>query len=224
MKTLRKIVPLVLLVLVASSCQLIVKANPVHGRTAMTGDSIGLQAMLYGSSGTPAAQWDTAEKIGLGWKASNAQPRVTADVAGDTTSPETLVVEFGHNYGYGFTQADKQSVLSMLFSPADSACVVAVLPVAGANLSQTHRDAIAQYRELVSQVALVRSNTVLVDWGEIVAEHPEYVDEDGVHLKTTQTTPAQDLEYAATGQVAPVYEDAARAFIGMIEDGVAQCP
>lgn len=221
----KRLITLALLVMVAlvTACQPVIKAVPVPDRVAMASDSIGFQAMFFGTAGTSAAGWDTTGKIGLGWKAEHAQPRVTADVAGETTSPDAFVVEFGHNYGRGFTASNRNAVTQMMFSAHESACVVAVLPYAPSKLSDTHQQAIAQYRELVSEIAYVRSNTVLVDWGEVVQAHPEYLDEDGIHLRTPETTAAQDWELAATGQIAPVDEEAARAFVAMMEQGVASC-
>lgn len=221
----KRLITLALLVMVAlvTACQPAIKAAPVPNRVALASDSIGFQAMYYGSVGTSAETWDTEEKIGLGWKAEHAQPRVTADVAGVTTSPDAFVVEFGHNYGRGFTAANRNAVTQMLFSAHESACVVIVLPYAPGNLSATHRQAIAEYREHVLGIAYVRERTVVRDWGEVVQAHPEYLDEDGIHLKTTSTTPAQDLELAATGQIAPVDTNAAGAFVAMMVSGVADC-
>lgn len=214
----RRLLPLalVLLVLLAAACQPTVKAPPVQGRVAMAGDSIGLQAMYYGSAGHPAAGYDTQSKIGLGWRARDAQPRVTADVAGPTTSPDVLVVEFGHNYRAGLDSAARNEVTAMMFAPADTACVVAVQPYAPAFLPAGHRQAIADYRRHVADLAYLRPHTVTVDWAPIAMAHPEYVDEDGIHLRTTATDPAQDMLAAAD-------PTAAAAFITMIEQGVARC-
>lgn len=217
------VLSLVLLVLLAAACMPTVKAPPVPGRTAITGDSIGFQALFFGSEGRPAALgWDDDAKVGLGWKAEHAQARVTQDVAGVATSPSRFVVEFGHNYGRGFTDANRNAVTAMMFSAEESACVVAVLPYAPATLSATHRQAIADYREHVVRIAYVREHTVLVDWGEVVQLHPEYLDEDGIHLKT-DTTAAQDLEAAAVGLVNPVMPEAAWAFLDVIQSGLDRC-
>lgn len=224
------VLSLVLLVLLAAACMPTVKAPPVAGRTAITGDSIGFQALYFGSEGRPAAlEWDDDAKVGLGWKAEHAQPRVTQDVAGALTSPAKFVVEFGHNYGRGFTTENRNAVTQMMFSAEETACVVAVLPYAPATLSATHRQAIADYREHVAAIAYVRPHTVLVDWKPIAEAHPEYIDEDGIHLRTTETTPAEDLEAAyaiVNGQVVevpPVYRPAAEAFLDMIQSGLDMC-
>lgn len=221
----RRLLPLalVLAVLLAAACQPTIKAAPVPGRVAMAGDSIGLQAMYYGSAGHPAAGYDTADKIGLGWRAAHAQPRVTADVANTAASPATLVAEFGHNYRDGLTSAARNEVTALMFSPADTACVVAVLPYAPAFLPATHRQAITDYRRLVSDIAVTRPHTVTVDWAPIATAHPEYLDEDGIHLRTPLTDPAQDLQAAAVGDVNVTDPTAAAAFITMVEQGVASC-
>lgn len=215
---------LIALSIAATGCEPpALKMPPVQDRVALASDSIGFQAMYYGSAGKPARTWDTYRKIGLGWKAEHAQPQVTADVAGVTTSPDVLVVEFGHNYGRGFTQSNRNAVTQMMFSPDPAACVVIVLPYAPDKLSATHRQAIAQYRDHVNGIAYVRPHTAVVDWGEVVAEHPEYLDEDGIHLLTPETTAAQDLELAATGEIAPVNEEAAAAFVDLMQSGVNAC-
>lgn len=195
---------------VAAACQPAIKATPTPGRTAMAGDSIGLQANFYGGGGTDATSWDTDQKIGLGWQAENAQPRVTADVATAGRSPARLVVEFGHNYATGFTTGHRNAVLAMLYSPDPSACVVAVLPYAPSTLSAAHRQAIAQYRQLLATVAELRPHTVLVDWQPIAQAHPDYLAADGVHLNITA---------APDGQPQP----AAQAFIAMLGAGLARC-
>lgn len=195
---------LVLAVLLATACQPPPpRSAPVPDRVALTSDSIGLQAMYYGSAGTAATGWDVDQKIGLGWRAPDAQPRLTRDVASPATSPDVVVIEFGHNYSRGYTTEHRNGVTSLAFTAHPDACVVMVLPHAPAHLAATHRQAIADYRAHATALAAARPGTVLADWSPVARAHPDYLDTDGVHLRP---------------EAAP-----ARAFIDVMADGVARC-
>lgn len=197
--------------------------TPVDGRVAVTGDSIYVQAAVYGSEGTAAQGYDTTSKIGLGWRAVHAQPRLTQDTRSSRAAPDVVVIEFGHNYSGGWTRDFENQMLQLTFTPHPTACRVMVLPhYAGTN--PTHRAAIEGYRNWVDRVVPHLQNVVVIDWRPIAQAHPEYMDSDGVHLLTPQTTPAQDLTAAANGQVNPTSPSAARAFIDMVMGGVARCP
>lgn len=181
-----------------------VKQPPTPDRIAMGGDSIVWQSIMFHGD---YAGFDTDEKVFPGWRASHAQPRLTQDVATVGASPDVYVFEFGHNY-LTFGEAQRNEVIAHAFTPHEDTCVVIVNPHPGPNNAAV----INAYRDLVGAIAATRPNTVVVDWSEIAQAHPEYLDEDGVHLETVP------WDYDVPPQPSAV------AFADMIHEGIANCP
>lgn len=199
------VIAVMCIVVLMSAC----KQEPVPDLVAVTGDSVTLQSLLYAEN---SHGWDTAEKVGLGWRAEHAQPRVDADVRGEETSPEILAIVFGHNYSQGFGNAEAAEVTDMVNAPHEDACVVIVLPHYEGS-STTHAQAIEDYRGWMSALGNVRDRTVVVDWRPIVQAHPEYLEPDGVHL------PMQAAWYEPTNTMI----EAAEAYQAVISGGITQC-
>lgn len=196
------ILPLLAFMLFA--CTPAVKQVPTPNRIAMAGDSVIWQSMLYGGN---YDGYDVDQKVYPGWRAVHAQPRVTQDVATVGTSPEVLVIEFGHNYAT-FGADQRNEVTALAFSPHVNTCVVLVKP----HPAPHNTAVINAYRAHVDSIDAARANTVAVDWSPIVQAHPEYLDEDGVHLNVPP------WEYGVPDQPAAV------AFSDMINAGIATCP
>lgn len=205
LKKLAAIGAAVALLVLGAAC----KKPPVPGRVAVTGDSVIWQSLLYGGDYHGA---DTDQKVAPGTVASWAIPRVERDVDGYTTSPSVLVVAFGQNYAepnaYGQTQ--RQDLFRLVYDPADTACVVVVLP--DNTRGSTHVD---QVRADLTTLANSRPHSVLVDLTDLFTAHPEYLNADHVHL---DVPPYED--WVAAGGVP---EPEAVAFAELVWSGVERC-
>lgn len=158
-----------------SSGDLSAAADPVPGRVAIAGDSVTLQSLLY--SGDDRG-WDLAEKVGLGWKAVHAQPRLTADVDGLETSPSVLVMAFGHNY-HGWSPDYENELLMLAATPAEGSCTVVMLPYYEGT-DAAHQADIDAYRGWAFRLRdALPDRIVLVDATSALAGH---LATDGVHL------------------------------------------
>lgn len=191
------------LAFVLLACQPVTKASPVPNRVAMAGDSVIWQSMLYGGN---YPGYDTEAKVYPGWRATHAQPRVIQDVAGTSTSPDVLVIEFGHNY----TQLgpnEQAELFAITFAPHFATCVVWVKP----HPAPHNTTVINQVRQAIDDLAAARSHTVTVDWSPIVQANPEFLNEDGVHLNVPEW-------YYGVPVQAP-----AVAFSEMVNEGISRC-
>jgi len=136
----------------------------------------------------------------------------------DAPRPEVLVIALGVNnaadaYGQpGWTTADDAAFRKLLHTPHPDACVVVVLPAAGGAATKAFRDHLATGRRQMRSIAAKRPRTVLVDWGPVVAAHPEYLRSDGIHLADGAAAPG---EYADT--------EPADAYGALLWGGVARC-
>lgn len=193
------VVALVALLATAMACE------PVPDRISLAGDSVLLTAG-YNGGGFRGA--DYAEKIGLGWEAKHAQPRLTADVAARPVPPSVSVQAFGQNYGDRYQEPEKAQLMSLVFTPDPDACVVLVLPHPG--ISGSHGVRIRAVRQTLIELAAARPNTVTVDWSGVVQVHPEHLAGDGVHLSP--------IDQDGDGRW-----DAAEAYMDLIWSGVEAC-
>jgi hypothetical protein len=198
-------------VLLASlgGCLPATKAAPVAQRVAIAGDSLIIQASVYGGDLHGA---DIDRKVGLGWTAVKAQPRVSSDVAGAHTAPSVLVVAFGQNYGPRYGAPERSELFSMVFTPHETTCVVLVLPHPGKPWNTTHHRNVASVRQTLLDLAAARPNTVVVDWSPEVQAHPEYLADDAIHLDVSADADADGRR------------DAAVAYGRLVWSGVEQCP
>jgi hypothetical protein len=177
------------------------KAPPVPSRVAVSGDSILLQAGLYGGGYRGA---DYERKVDLGWQAVHVQGRITQDVASTTRSPAVLVLAFGNNEVVnGWEQADSNSWLSVTHTPHEDTCVVWVKPWTTVIGRRIH---IERARATIDTLAS-RPNTVVVDWRPIAEQH---LAADGVHLSETDAD--------GNGMW-----DSAEAYLRLIFEGVERC-
>jgi hypothetical protein len=217
----------------SGACELVTKQPPVPDRVAVVGDSVTVLASYYGGG---LGGWDDADKIGIGWQAEHAQPRLTADVQGPTTSPDILVVALGENdaarsYGRdGFTDEDRLQLWSLIGTPADGACVALVKPwyqpPEGQPVDQSQVDGIAAYRDWVDQV--VQSDPERyrsVDWRPVVEADPMLLADDGVHIRIEdQTLSANELTVAVNdGETAAVEQPAAQAYLAVLHAAAYAC-
>lgn len=182
----------------------------------VSGDSVTFQAFYYGGDRHGANDTDL---VGIGWEAEHAQAQLNENVYTKGHSPGRFVMAFGQNYADAYTEADRNEVMALMFTPCSAAdqcggvraCVVVVLPYrAGPGDPE-----IAAYRKHVMELATARRNggspTVVVDWAPIAKAHPEYLHPDGVHLSS------RDAD--GDGRW-----DAAVAFADLIWSGAEQCP
>ncbi len=193
---------------------------PVPGRVLVAGDSITMQAIYWGGD----RGWDHTDTVMMGWQAEDAQPGVTQAVTDPARSPETLVIAFGENDQIGgFDTTDQWQAIQLALSPAPGACTVLVKPYY-TGTDQARLTGIADVRAWDDQMALIYPDRIeTVDWAPIATEHPGYIDEDGIHLKTTQTDPAEDMANAANQILAPVLPAAAQAYLDMFANGITAC-
>lgn len=191
------------------------KSEPVPERVAITGDSVTLQAMLYADNGV-INDWDSKEKVMLGWRAEHSIDQVQDDVAGEETSPEVLVVAFGHNYWQDFSTERQMVLRDLLQAPHEDACVVAVMPwYTGPN--ETHLARIEQVRLVLYHQSTLSNNIVLVDWKSIVDANPGYHYFDGVHLPMGEDD-TWDWENPSSEMI-----EAGNAYTQVMQDGVDAC-
>jgi hypothetical protein len=178
--------PLVLVLALGAACQPAVKQPPAPGRVALAGDSLSIQGGYYGGG---YGDIDITDKIGLGWQAENAHPRVSRDVATHGTSPAVLIVALGQNdAANGLDQTDRQQLFALALAPADGACTVLVKPWYVGSDTVRHRG-IADYRAWVDEmVALFPGRVHSVDWRPH-AEQPGVLAADGYHLTETVGAP-----------------------------------
>jgi hypothetical protein len=192
-----------------AGCLPATKAIPVRRRVAVAGDSLVIQASVHGGDLHGA---DIDRKVGLGWTAAKAQPRVRNDVAGTLTAPDVLVMAFGQNYGPDYGAPQRDELYSMVFTPHETTCVVLVLPHPGRPWNTTHHKNVVAVRQTLQELAAARRNTVVVDWSPEVQAHPEHLAADGIHLDVTA-----DADGDGRG-------DAAVAYARLIWSGVERCP
>ncbi len=213
--------------------------NPAFpGTVAVLGDSVSQQAfdpdandVQTFTAGAPPANLRNIN-VKMGWGAGTPNVQQHATNLAIFRWPETLVVALGANdasplWGAdGWTEADLQNFRTLINAPHVNSCVVLVLPF---NTPDTDiawgpqwGQQISEARADLTALATERPNTIVVDWAPIVAEHPGYMDEDGIHLKT-DTSIQDDLEDAAEGRLNPVHQDAADARQEFYWSSAAQC-
>lgn len=176
------VLPFALIALALAACQPVPKQPPAPGRVALAGDSLSVQGGYFGGG---YGDIDFTDKIGLGWQAETAHPRVSRDVTGPATSPAVLIVALGQNdAGNGLDQTDRQQLMALALAPADGTCTVLVKPwYVGSDT--VRRSGIAAYRAWVDEmVALFPGRVVSVDWRPH-AEQPGVLAADGFHLTET---------------------------------------
>lgn len=194
------------LALSASACE---KQPPVPGHVSVAGDSLTFQGNLFDG---PGHDWDLDGKVGLGWEAEDAQPRLQADVEGQA-SPAVLVVALGQNDAGakgGLSTADRADLSALLNTVHPDARVVLVKP-AYLGTSPSRQAGIAAYRSWVDGVIERHPTWVVVDWLPIVQAHPEYLGPDCFHLNVPEWS-------AWDGQPNP----AAVAYLDLMAQGIEQ--
>lgn len=174
MKRLLLLAALVVAALSTGACE------PVPGRVAWTGDSVSFNSG-YNDSTSYINQVDNDGKIVIGGRASDTLARVQADVAGQNTSPQCLVIAFGQNEaGDGVvTQDEKNALFAMVYAAHSSARVVVIKPHREHGPSNVMA-AIEEVRGVLDTLVSSRSNTAVLDWRERAL--PGYIAVDGVHL------------------------------------------
>jgi hypothetical protein len=161
------------------------------GRVFVAGDSLTFTAVHpYGmGDGAPA---DVEVSSGFGWTVADVQPAVDAAVLARPI--DTLVVAMGTNDaapvlgGDGWTGDDVDRMRRLVGTVPDSACVVLVLPGYGPGIRPEHAAAIDAARLSIQAVGAERAAgdwygpTVVVDWQEVLDEHPGTAAPDGIHM------------------------------------------
>jgi hypothetical protein len=187
-----------------------IRQVPVPDRVVMVGDSILVQSFGFGGDLRGA---DVEGKAAPGWESRDVLPRLRADVAGEATSPDVVVIALGHNMADVYGPQEANELTSAAFAPHETACVVFVLPHPvvspipvlpesyNANLNRVIADMVT--------ISELRPNTFFVDWSDVATEHPEYIRPDGIHLDAWVDTPLP----------AP----AAVAYLDFIYQGVEMC-
>lgn len=131
--------------------------------------------------------------------------------------PSVLVVALGTNdanaLADGWTPADEVAFRELIDTPSPQTCVVVVLPAVGEQAGAAQLEQFARARRAMRSIVGERDRSVVADWGAVIAEHPEYLYRDGVHLA---------LDGKADDQLAN--PDAADAFAANLWAGVQACP
>lgn len=186
---------------------------------------------IIGDSLTVQATWNRTDEF-----AAQGQPEgadvVTVAVAGSRFGdhrpgehdrvwqqdrPSVLVVALGTNdanaLADGWTDADEVAFRELLDTPSPAACVVVVLPGVGEQAGPVQQVEFQRARAAMRSIADERRRTVIADWGAVLAEHPEYLYSDGVHLALADKAPDQLAN-----------PEAAQAFAANLWAGVHACP
>jgi hypothetical protein len=219
----------------ATSAPVTIKLNnPAFPGTVMVvGDSLSQQAFDPNADNTqtfttnaPVASLRNVN-VKMGWAVPNIQTHVSNYAI--FRWPERLVVALGANDASplfnadGWTNTDLQNFRTLINTVHTNSCVVLVLPYAGSAANAAWAAEINEARTAIATLANERPRTLVADWADVVAEHPEYVDEDGIHLLTPNHTPTEDLIAASQGQLNPVDQAAADARQNFYWSSAAQC-
>ncbi len=167
----------------------------------------------------------------LGWKVPNVQDTVNNYSAFKV--PQKLVVAMGlddaaptSHGGDGWTSADVDRFRTLINTVHSTSCVVLVLPGHGPNVEQYYSGWSAEIdkaRADLTQLATQRPHTFTIDWQKVIDQHPEYLDEDSIHLPTPNKLPADDMAMAQQDKMNPTDPVAAAARQDFYWNGVAQC-
>jgi hypothetical protein len=208
------------------------KPVPIVGSVDVVSHSIGQQAFDSDADGTWAktasAPEDLVVNVWMGWTVPDVIGWVEEEVAAGR--PERLVVDLGVNDatpywgGDGWVSADVANFERLIGAPHESACVMVVLPAVTSSALPGLAEQLELARADLSALAETRPNTVVIDYADFIAAHPEHIDEDGVHLLTPSTTPEEDVVLASQGLLAPVSPEAAASYQEFYWAGLAQCP
>jgi hypothetical protein len=147
-----------------------------------------------------------------GWRARDAQPRLSQNVSTEGRSPAVFAFAFGQNYANQYGSAESAELFTMANSVYDqvpgATCVVVVLPYRAGpgdpEIQRVRNDLVTISDTRASQ----GKPTVRVDWRDY--EQPGDLHSDNVHLNDTD----------ADGNGA---WDSAEHFSQMLEDGRQQC-
>jgi hypothetical protein len=220
-----------------TSVPITVKLNnpPVPGTVIVVGDSVSQQAFdpnadgsfTYTTSAPPSAKRKVLAH--MGWDATDVEGAVSNNAT--LRWPEKLVVGVGlvdaaTLFGDGWTPTDLDHFRTLINTPHTSTCVAIVLPGHGATGDTPWFAAwateIDEARVDLAQLATERPHTMTIDWQTVLDQHPEYVDNDGIHLLTPSTW-EEDIEAASQDQMLPVDQGAADARQEFSWAGAAQC-
>jgi hypothetical protein len=133
---------------------------------------------------------------------ADGNPEMDAHV--DEQSGAIVVTDFEHNMlsDGSWDEADHNTYFSMVFKR--ERCTVVVL---GWKAEVGPTDPLLVARGDIQDMVSIRTGlgypTIVVDWRDVVVEHPEYLAADGVHLASAE---------------------AAEAFAALINNGIAGCP
>lgn len=210
--------------------------SPVPGKVMVVGDSVTQQAFDPDADGVdtytanaPAAT-DLLLFKKMGWSTKDVQ--TTANNYSIFRHPEKFIVAMGLNdagtfFADGWNPDDLERFRTLINTPHADACVALVLPghapTGDTPWFNSWATEIDQARADLAQLAAQRPHTITVDWQKVIDAHPEYVDNDGVHLKTPGTTWQQDLDAASKGKMNPVDAAAAAARQELYWEAAVQC-
>lgn len=192
------------IVALAAGCATLTACEPVPGTVDIVGDSLTIQGILS----NPDVEPDTDVYAGLGWRvdggyeAPSPQEHLDANVvrqdctAGDSDCdpnlsyprPEVVVVALGTNDARpangGWDLADVGRFDELVNRTVhDDACVAIVLPAYGDGIAASYAAEVDHARRDLVTVAGWRDGpTVVADWAEDIAAHPEWIEPDGIHL------------------------------------------
>lgn len=213
---------------------------PTPNTVTVTGDRLSQQTFDADANGTfaytsaaPAASnlLASAETINASYTASSVQTVINNYSI--FRWPQRLVMAMGIKDasplagGDGWTEGDAEKVRTLVNTVHSTACVVVVLPGhgsgQGAGANPVWNAEIDEARASLAQIAAQRPRTLVIDWQQVIDQHPEYLDEDGIHLPTPGTLPAEDLALEQQGKVSPVDQTAANARQNFYWEGVSRC-
>lgn len=210
-----------------------VQNPPIPGTVSVLGDSVSQQAFQPNGDGVNVytANAPAPDKrdifVYMGWAVPNVQPHAT-DMA-KIRWPEKLIAAVGLNdattlWGSdGWTVDDVSRFRTLINTPHVNSCVAIVLPGYGVGANPAWAAQIDEARVDLAALATERPHTITVDWQPVINQHPEYIDEDGIHLLTPYTTWIEDLIAAGEGRLSPVDPVASAARQEFYWSAAAQC-
>lgn len=138
-----------------------------------------------------------------GSKVEDFQADLSARVS--RSQPDVVVVAQGTNNALdgGWENVDEDAFAEMLRIPSPDTCVVVVLGGYGPDLDSWSQQWVEHGRTRMGTLADRRPNTVVVDWGQMVAADPDLMWGDGIHLD--------------------VFSPALQMVADMVWDGVSLC-
>jgi hypothetical protein len=218
---------------------------PAPNTTIVVGDSVTQQSFDPNADNTPTYTANAPGVLNTNFKQFSYMGWDVADVQGTVSGhaifrwPQKFVVAMGLNDavpsfffgGDGWTNTGTNNDLdrfrTLINTVHPTTCVAIILPGYGATGDTPWFGPwvteIDKARADLAALEFERPHTKIFDWQDVIDQNPQYVDNDGIHLLTPNTTWQQDTQAAANGMLSPVDQTAADARQNFYWDAAAQC-